>query len=112
MVLTADFPREDYEVSLEARRLEGTDFFCGLTFPVGKEPCTLIIGGWGGTTVGLSNVDDYSAALTKAGVKHRFHRYDGAGHAFQNFPSPERYRKEQSEDAWEKVLAFMGERLR
>jgi len=61
VVLAGEFPRENYEVSLEASRLEGTDFFCGLTFPVGKEPCTLIIGGWGGTTVGLSNVDDYSA---------------------------------------------------
>ena len=28
---------------------------------------------------------DYSAALTAAGVEHSFHRYDGAGHAFQSF---------------------------
>jgi len=54
-----------------------------------------------------ADVDDYSAALTKAGVAHDFHRYDGAGHAFQNFPTPDRYRQEQSEDAWEKVLAFL-----
>ncbi len=54
---TGGFPREDYEVSLEAARQDGTDFFCGLTFPVGESPCTLIVGGWGGTAVGLSNVD-------------------------------------------------------
>lgn len=53
------------------------------------------------------DVDDYSAALTRANVPHTFHRYDGAGHAFQNFPTPERYREAQSEDAWEKVLAFL-----
>ena len=37
----------DYELRLEAKRVEGGDFFCGLTFPVGKEYCTLILGGWG-----------------------------------------------------------------
>jgi hypothetical protein len=31
---TADFPVTNYEVSLYARRVEGNDFFCGLTFPV------------------------------------------------------------------------------
>ncbi len=57
------------------------------------------------------DVDDYSAALTEARVPHTFHRYDGAGHAFQNFPSEESYREEHSEDAWMKVLAFMKEQL-
>lgn len=57
------------------------------------------------------DVDDYSAALETAGVEHTFYRYDGAGHAFQNFPSPERFREEQSEDAWKKVLAFMADNL-
>jgi len=52
-----DLPRSNYEVSLEAKRTSGQDFFCGLTFPVGKEYCTLIMGGWGGGTIGLSNVD-------------------------------------------------------
>ena len=42
-----DFPKVDYEVSLDAKRVEGNDFFCGMTFPAGKDPCTLIIGGWG-----------------------------------------------------------------
>ena len=59
-----------------------------------------------------ADVDDYDAALTKAGVEHVFHRYDGAGHAFQSFNNPERYRKEASEDAWAKVLAFLAEKLK
>ncbi|MEK6246122.1 MAG: dienelactone hydrolase family protein [Pseudomonadota bacterium] len=58
------------------------------------------------------DVDDYDAALTKAGVEHIFHRYDGAGHAFQSFNSPERYRPEASEDAWQKVLAFFAGKLK
>jgi carboxymethylenebutenolidase len=57
------------------------------------------------------DVSDYSAALTRAQVPHIFHRYPGAGHAFQNFPTPERYRHETSEDAWSKVLAFLGQQL-
>lgn len=57
------------------------------------------------------DVDDYSVALTKAKVPHQFHRYDGAGHAFQNFPSPERYRESQSEDAWEKLFGFFKQYL-
>ncbi len=52
------------------------------------------------------DVNDYEAALKSSGVAYEFHRYDGAGHAFQNFPTPDRYRAVQSEDAWGKVLAF------
>jgi carboxymethylenebutenolidase len=58
-----------------------------------------------------ADVNDYEAALKKAGVEHVFHRYDHAGHAFQTFSNPERYRPEASEDAWGKVLAFMQEKL-
>ena len=57
-------------------------------------------------------VDDYNQALKKAGVEHIFHRYDGAGHAFQSFNSEERYHHQASEDAWEKVLAFFEEKLK
>ena len=56
-------------------------------------------------------MDDYSQALKKAGVERIFHRYDGAGHAFQRFNSEERFRHRVSEDAWEKVLAFSEEKL-
>src|SRR5208282_6290351 len=30
-----DFPKIDYEVTLEARKIAGEDFFCTTTFPVG-----------------------------------------------------------------------------
>jgi hypothetical protein len=59
---TGPLLRMDYEISLEAMRLAGTDFFCGLTFPVNESPCTLVVGGWGGGLVGLSNIDYYDAA--------------------------------------------------
>ena len=57
-----DFPTVDYEVTLEAMRMDGHDFFCGMTFPVGKNPCTLIVGGWGGMVVGLSSIDGMDAS--------------------------------------------------
>jgi len=59
---TEDFPRQHYELALEARRMDGNDFFCGLTFPVGDDPCSLIVGGWGGGVVGLSSIDGLDAA--------------------------------------------------
>ena len=56
------FAPMDYEVRLEAQRLAGNDFFCGLTFPVGASACSLILGGWGGSLVGLSNLDGKDAS--------------------------------------------------
>lgn len=56
-----DFPRSGYQVTLEAQRVAGDDFFCGLTFPVGDSYCSLILGGWGGGVTGLSNIDDMAA---------------------------------------------------
>ena len=55
-------PKMNYEFELEARRIDGTDFFCGLTFPVGDAPCSFIVGGWGGGVVGLSSLDGKDAA--------------------------------------------------
>lgn len=54
-------PRQRYELELQARRVDGQDFFCGLTFPVGDECCTLVLGGWGGSITGLSCIDGRDA---------------------------------------------------
>lgn len=59
---TKNFPKTNYEVNLEAKRVEGDDFFCGLTFPVKESFCTFVIGGWGGSIVGLSSIDEEDAA--------------------------------------------------
>lgn len=66
------FPEINYVVSLEAKRVSGNDFFCGITFPVGKDPCTLIIGGWGGTVVGLSSVNKMDASENETTRLMRF----------------------------------------
>ena len=60
-----EFPKVDFEVRLEAQRVDGSDFFCGLTFPVQDSHCSLIVGGWGGAVVGLSTIDGEDAANNK-----------------------------------------------
>lgn len=54
-----NLPSMPYELELEARKVAGSDFFCGLTFPVSSnEEClTFVVGGWGGGTVGMSSID-------------------------------------------------------
>ena len=64
--------RMNYEIELDAKRTDGDDFFCGLTFPVGKDPCTLICGGWGGTVVGLSSIDGYDASENQTSHSMKF----------------------------------------
>ncbi len=59
---TGPVVRENYEITLEAMRVEGNDFFCGLTFPIGEKCCTLVLGGWGGGLCGLSTIDYYDAS--------------------------------------------------
>lgn len=59
---TAPLPRENYELRLESRRTSNFDFFCGLTFPVGKGQCSLILGGWSGSILGISSIDGEDAS--------------------------------------------------
>lgn len=67
-----EFPKDDYEVSVEAKRVDGNDFFCGITFPVDNAECTLIVGGWGGTVVGLSAIDGQNASANASTKKMQF----------------------------------------
>lgn len=69
-----DFPEINYKVSLEAKKVEGNDFFCGMTFPVGESPCTFIVGGWGGTTVGLSSINGADASENETTSLQKFEK--------------------------------------
>src|SRR6201999_3710283 len=57
-----ELPKTDYEIQLQAKRVDGSDFFCGLTFPVSDSFCSFIVGGWGGGVVGISSVDGEDAS--------------------------------------------------
>ena len=67
---TGPLMRMNYELTLEAMRIEGEDFFCGLTFPYGKDPCTLSAAAGAGHLVGLSNIDYYDAANNANRYQH------------------------------------------
>ena len=59
-----------------------------------------------------ADVDRLDEELTAHGIPHEFYRYDGAGHAFQNFLREERYREAAAEDAWRRLIAFFETTLR
>lgn len=67
-----DFPKVNYEVTLEAQKTVGNDFFCGITFPVNDEFCSLIVGGWGGPVVGLSCINGEDAAHNQTKILKKF----------------------------------------
>ncbi len=71
----ADLPKVNYEVVLEAMKLDGSDFFCGLTFPVGSSSASFIAGGWGGAVVGISSIDGSDASENETTKFMKFERH-------------------------------------
>ena len=71
---TGPLPTAPYELELEARRMSGNDFFCGLTFPVRSEnECvTFVVGGWGGDIVGISSIDGLDASENSTASMQQF----------------------------------------
>lgn len=69
----ADLPKVDYELTYEAMRTAGEDFFAAATFPAGDGFLTLVNGGWGGNITGLSCIDgaDASENQTTTGYKYK-----------------------------------------
>ena len=55
-------PTLNYEIELEAMKVDGNDFFVGLTFPYKDSHLTLILGGWGGFVSGISSFDHFDAS--------------------------------------------------
>lgn len=69
-----NFPRRDYEVSMEAKKVDGDDFFATTTFPVGDDFCSLVVGGWGGQVVGLSSLNFLDASENETSKNKEFKR--------------------------------------
>ena len=67
-----DLPTDNYELLVEAKRVEGTDFFATVTFPVGDSFCSLVVGGWAGTLIGLSSVDGEDASTNETRTLKNF----------------------------------------
>ena len=70
----SELPNSNYEVTLDAMKLEGSDFFAAVTFPVKDSFCTMVVGGWGGGLVGLSNLDDQDASSNDTKLMKKFEK--------------------------------------
>jgi carboxymethylenebutenolidase len=57
-----------------------------------------------------ADVNHLEAELQRLDKNYTFHRYDGAGHAFNAWYRPS-YRQEQAQDAWDKIFAFFAKHL-
>ena len=58
----ASLPKTNYEFAFEAMKLEGSDFFALVTFPVGEKHASLVPGGWGGAVTGISSINSMDAS--------------------------------------------------
>ncbi len=63
--------RDNYELKIRAKKIAGNDFFVGVTFPLADDSCSFIVGGWGGTVVGLSTIDGNDAARNATRTLHK-----------------------------------------
>jgi len=81
-------PKINYELSLEAMKIDGSDFFCGIAFPVGDKPCSFVAGGWGGGLVGLSSLDGMNASENDTQSVHSFKK--GQWYKFRLRVEPEK----------------------
>ena len=68
----SEFPKSNFEVRMEAMRVQGSDFFAGITFPFFDTHCTWINGGWGGMVVGLSSLDNMDASENETSQMRTF----------------------------------------
>jgi hypothetical protein len=67
-----DFPTENFEMRWKAQRIEGSDFFAGVTFPIGDQFASFIAGGWGGGLVGLSSINGNDASENQTATFQTF----------------------------------------
>jgi hypothetical protein len=70
-----ELPKDNYEISLEAMKVKGDDFFCGLTFPCRDSHCSLIVGGWAGGIVGISSINGMDASENET-TKYRTFKHN------------------------------------
>lgn len=65
-------PTDNFEITLQAMKRKGDDFFCGLTFPVRDSHASFVLGGWAGTVVGLSSINGLDASENETTQYEKF----------------------------------------
>jgi carboxymethylenebutenolidase len=58
----------------------------------------------------VEKVNEFKATLDEVGVPNEIYIYKGVGHAFAN-PSGDNYAPTETQDAWEKTVAFLKKYL-
>jgi carboxymethylenebutenolidase len=58
-----------------------------------------------------ADVDQIEHALKDLKIDCEFHRYEEAGHAFQNILNRDKFRKDPNVDAWTRTLDFLSDKL-
>lgn len=73
-----------------------------------------VLGLYGDADPGIpsDDVKRFESELRKRNPNVEFVLYPGAPHAFFSDDRPQVYKKEASEDAWKRLLAFFGQHLR
>ena len=82
------FPKSNYEIMYQAKRVKGYDFFGTLTFPVKESHCSFVNGGWGGHVIGLSSIGGYDASENETSGYYEFK--DGQWYQFRVCVSDDR----------------------
>ena len=59
-----------------------------------------------------AGIKPYEVALKEHGIDYTLHIYPGVNHAFHNDTAPSRYDEKAAKLAWERTLAFLGDRLK
>jgi carboxymethylenebutenolidase len=59
-----------------------------------------------------AGIEEYVAALDKAGISYGMHMYEGAQHAFHNDTNAARYDEEAAQLAWQRTVDFLGQHLK
>ena len=57
-------------------------------------------------SISVDSVKAFEMALNSNGIPNEIYIYKGVGHAFAN-PSGENYAPKETQDAWQKTLAFL-----
>ena len=78
------------------------EIHCPLMFHAGAED----------TNPAPQDLQQFDAELSRLGKPHEFYSYSGAGHAFMNFTSAERYRDSADQASWPRTLEFFARHLR
>ena len=62
-------------------------------------------------SIPVESVNAFEQALNETGVTNEIYTYPGVGHAFAN-PSGDNYAPKETDDAWEKTVAFLNKHLK